>query len=1376
MKPSWREALSSLAKSLVGALILVTLPTNVAFATPATIQSISSVSSVDEDGNSVFDVSWSFGAGTPPADFFLATCFLSIENDPDFNYSDPYPVPGWGYAFDVNSGLSSVVQTNAASTGSTRITVNNNFPGIYFFRAFASIPAMTASDCDSEQPGVPTTTFKFSQAPFSVLKPTNAYSTSHVAYTDYFMPATADLENLQAVGTHSAPLAQFNLSQQARTLIQIGNPRLTTEIDGVVEQVAQNPKPCSRSLLLDAQYNQAPNRSPAEFGTRLWTDPDVEVGYLTLCSWDNFPITQSEQLDPSFDGRNVVNQIVAEYPIWFPDPTHGYGLSTNPQQLNPQLVTSSPITSELTFNFSTGNAVTGNLSLAKLSDTSAEATWTLPSSQAGADAIQAEWLVWSELGSNVFDSDVSYQASAGELKSRTINNLATTTHSAQLYFESPWSVFRSDPAIVELSRVSIGFDIANYPTTQSDLAARFGYLGQSIVLPTFSFSDVIFTGWHDGSTTYSAGAVYTLGGPVTFSAEYNYWDSRIRAMTLSGDVYLDFELFPAFDPNVHEYYLNLNQHNFLPFTLSFTIPTNGSVQYQLDIANGIGPLINYPSETNQTKSFVVTKEDIRTLFSSPRQDVQLAQLNIFGFSEQTLEEGGSSSSNYVIHIARQPSTITNFSIDFELGPDVTGSTLTIPNSHMRYVTLPGPGNLEREGYGFDGWVDQNNSRYNAGEVILLDQDLVLSPVWQSAELYHLEIDGHEQDLDFPESWVSLPLGEGDPNLVNYSIIAPFSYRLSLRTPEGQLVSRYSNNPALANQNLNATDQTLSTCVTQNNCLSLFRVEIESWATTVSQAISYSFHVMRPTQMGEVCLSVENLETAVSGVERYTCESFPDWIRAPELEDDYGLQQGEYPVWQGYRAGDVRVLTGFRTDVLDVQSHLYGFNERVPVFTDTTIQGVWVQDERAEPNEIILFGQRYEFVDCMSLDEEPREARCMANTANPSELFYPKDDGGHVSYHLAQEFTETWWSATLSSNLFTEFEFGVLGRNGQDLPLEDYGDNMEELNIGMEYLDSDLCPVGNCGAIYNLYLSGDSTFGFNNLDMSFHILRRLSSSAQIAYHFSMAGGTGLSTQSFVGQVGWVTPPNVDGVTKSGAVHRDDWIVSTSHELLTYGSLVPIWFDGQVMSLEWLPAYEARFRDHATGGILSTVYIRQQLNTWSVQNIPTASHPQGRPLLGWTSVSGSVVATTFSPELVITSDVDFYPVWGAIPIAPAPSAPNGFQNNPVVTTPSSSSTTSPASTQSPTASSKSTAIAIGRVSGMTQVAFVLPAKYEGGKATFEVKRWINNRVRYFVISTAVVRAPDGSGRAALNFNFKLQLKPSDFIRIKVGKVTVLGKRLR
>jgi hypothetical protein len=81
----------------------------------------------------------------------------------------------------------------------------------------------------------------------------------------------------------------------------------------------------------------------------------------------------------------------------------------------------------------------------------------------------------------------------------------------------------------------------------------------------------------------------------------------------------------------------------------------------------------------------------------------------------------------------------------------------------------------------------------------------------------------------------------------------------------------------------------------------------------------------------------------------------------------------------------------------------------------------------------------------------------------------------------------------------------------------------------------------------------------------------------------------------------------------------------------------------------------------------------------------------------------------------------------------------------------------------------------VNGLTQVNFGLPAKYVGKTATIEVKRWINNRVRYFVIDTSRVQAAEAGGRASLTFDFKLMLKPTDVIRIKVGKVEVFKERL-
>ncbi len=1371
-----------MAKGLIAALVLSLVPLNAAVATPATIQSITSEPSVTNDGDSVFDVSWQFDGGTLPDELYLLRCKLEIAFDP--SSPTPYPVQGFGYQFQATYLLQ--ISTPALS-GTIQQQIMPTETGIYFFRAYLQQPNFAASACESEQAGVPTTAFKLTTVPLDVEIATNAFSSSQVAYTDFVTPQGQNSQTVQLATTHSAPLAKFSFREAHFPLLGNGTLTLQTLIDGAPEPIGlQNSNPCSRTLQVDDWELGRPDYQD-QAGRSLWVEHTqaTQSAFLPLCSWENFPMSPAEQADSDFVGREIQNQIWANLPTWFPDPVHHYGVPNIPYSMNPDLFAAMPVTAALSLDYTTGNASQNNLTLTKAGLTSATASLTMPSDQAEFDRIEMHYLIMTRSGSLdavVLTYFTQQGNNAGETQVEQVSNLETTTYSATVYFFTAWSTWRTNTATAELSRVTVSFNVGDYSTTQSNLATFSGYVGQEIQLPAIDDPSVALFDWSFAYNTYQPGDTFMLADDTVFTANLDYRDSKLSTFSISHSVNNQIALFPAFDPNISTYYLNISDLNFEDITITLGKPRRGVISGIMHASGGSGPLVNNQTNTATSSTFTLTTADMRNFFS-PRSPVNRAGIIFTVLSEFASKGRGPGSSAYELKIVRDPGDAV-FDVSLSFDPEVTGETSEVDLGGLRYVTLPEQGTLAKPGFAFLGWLDPiSDDFYGPGDVILVDRDWDLEAHWFDLRSINFGLDGYERSLSTNQRWIDYPLDEElDPQEVAFFYEGEADYRVSLFTPEGDLVSRFHSGAEFAQQNLNSHEDGLSNCPDQGPCLGLFKVVLDLWDQTISDGISISFNVMRTTTSNQVCLDIDSLYGPNEGLENWDCDSGPGWERLPQLDDFNDIFESDdavFPIWKGQRLGDQRVLLGFRLDPTDLTSRLYGLGERVPLFEDVTLTAVWEVDEQNAVTEISIFGSSYLLDDCTRQNEIPAEVKCLRNMDNPEQLIYPYGPSAN-RFYLSQEFTANFLLASMQSGRDSGFLLDIQDENFQTVESFDVANDDEQ--IYGYYTDEELCPEGYCGVVHRIVVSSGSLYGTNDYELNINVLRKPQNPATLSAQFSMAGGTGLATQSIQTEIGWVMPPNIDSLKKPGFLAQN-WIVRIGGMEIGFNKTRPvaIWTDSQLISVGWVPAYTLLFMDGFTDSPVAERLFRTNNAYWE-GTVPTASHPLGNELLGWTFYAGSDTLIIFDSDLLIPSDATLHAVWSSVsPQTPAPNPPaqnsagsSGNQDPRPAPVNSASPSASPVTpvTSSP---STSTAIGVTRVNGMTQVNFALPAKYVGRTATIEVKRWINNRVRYFVLDASRVQRPDATGRASLTFDFKLRLKPTDVIRIKVGKVEVFKERL-
>lgn len=914
------------------------------------------------------------------------------------------------------------------------------------------------------------------------------------------------------------------------------------------------------------------------------------------------------------------------------------------------------------------------------------------------------------------------------------------------------------------------------------------------------------------------GLLFTLlPAPGVFAADPEVsTDQNLQGITLSAGA--EAVLFPAFDPNIYEYYLSTTHPDFNPFDIQVMSPVSGS--HSIFFLPGCAVQNLGQSSNGLTTSYTLRPADFVTFCTNPPQANGAAVIEIRTKSEADVRDGIPQTFDYKYRInLRRPLDTSPVVVTFDGTNDEHDGGERVSSSGLaRWVEIPPRGNMTKPEHRFAGWALDEGSTLLPGEIEYVDSNSVFSPRWVVEDM---EVDirfgvrpnsfrvfAWRVDDDFEVEYEKI-LAEEPADFASLSFAARSSqpYRLTLINPDSTVVSRFSNHASMASGNLNATSTSLMAhpgCVEANSCPLTFSLLVEAWSTDMHESFSISNQIMRPTSSEEVCLTINNWSSPNAGLSEPYCTE-PGWVAPWRLDGDDVIYDGQsgFAVFRTTQSFSVREKATFQEGGVD------GFADDtpIPLNSDLNLYGQWLTSPRAALSRVTLFGVTYDVVDCTPPGQLDQLRSCLESTLGETTIrIEPFSSEEGDSFALVQDVSTS--DLSISASWTTGSAWLRVSTLGTSLVDQDNFDRAPVSGSTHTWTDlgADLCPSGQCAAVYYVDFQIETDFNLNFNTLIFKILRQ-SPGETLSVSFSLSGGQGAFDTVQEVPRGWMSLPTVQGVTKAGFLPVG-WRSPSIDEVFQFDTPVPIVFGGDHFDLVWEPAFTMKFMDGFSSSPMTEFLIATSSPTWqpNLREIPDAAHPLGYSFLGWTlTQSSSVPYVIDGTPISLTSDLTFYPIWD-LP-APAPSTPQPVVSSPnlsagtpapavvvpvatepATVSPSTSSNTAssspgsnPAPMTSPSASAlvstRSTTLTIGRKNGLTQIEFGLPAKYSGGKATIEVRRWINNRVRYFVIGKATVAKPSSStlGRAQLDFSFRQALRPTDVVRIKVGKITVMNKRL-
>ena len=986
------------------------------------------------------------------------------------------------------------------------------------------------------------------------------------------------------------------------------------------------------------------------------------------------------------------------------------------------------------------------------------------------------------------------------------------------------------PAAADVT-FTASFDITGYDQFDDGPAPMVTTSGNSIVLPTFSYPTATFSGWVNGVNLYQPGEVFTLTEDVIFEPSISHAGFYMfNDLVVTSNQQLEF--FPAFHPEVTDYYLNIPSEFFQPISLDVTSAFRGTVVgWLFSNACSTYALATTPTFSSTNSAFTLLPEDFGSCENYGGAQSQM-EIQLGGRSEQNFEQGlPEPEIIYTIHVSREMNAGYNLPLTYaDPSPDVQGELPSNYSGKSRWIQIPDEGSLSRAGYMFSGWEVAQGGAYGSGQVInvgdrlqpgdiiLLTTNLVLHPYWVAdpAEVNFYQVDG--QGIGWASDYVEHEVINffGGKSSLSFQVDSAGPFRITLFDGD-DVVSRFSYHPSYSASTVNATETSLETPATCHDsdladCPVTLSLTLEYWNQSLDLGYSSSAQILVATRSNEVCLEFVELpqlvtelsELELNSQEPY-CEIGAQWLGltidgyyemlADEAEIP-GLSvsdQGEV-TYTDPETGDRYFYLGNSFNPDDDGSDLLPTEGFMPVFADSTLYAIWISEAKPQLSTLVLFGKTYVVEECLSFrEDQPENVMCLRS--GPSEQNWPYFENAQ-DYFLAQDFdqyTTTSFTIAFSNSSSIEFELYSTNADLTSGNLEGYP-FAEGSSYSTTVPIEELCPDEQCPAIVFFDMVVTSENGYFEEEFSLKVILS-NPQTSLSFEFDLDGGTGADTYSNQVQATWMTSPDISNVRKPG-FRPAGWVIEHGLEDIWVSEEAPvaIIFDNQTISVRWVPAYHVIFVDGFTDSPIVEFDVDRDTPFWGQSWIlPTAEHPDGYEFLAWSLTQvdqDPVFEQEFLDGYTFTADTVFYPIWD-LPEptqsqqvqTPNPTPAPVVQNpQPVVTPPATVSptptTSSPVATSSNSVSpTTSTSLGVVRVNGMTEVAVGLPAKYIGRTATIEVKRWINNRVRYFVLDSSTVLAATAAqgGNSSLKFDFKLTLRPTDTIRIKVGKVEVLKKKV-
>jgi hypothetical protein len=948
------------------------------------------------------------------------------------------------------------------------------------------------------------------------------------------------------------------------------------------------------------------------------------------------------------------------------------------------------------------------------------------------------------------------------------------------------------PASASATTYTATFDLAGYDHYQQAPAPIVTESGGVVTLPGFSYPDTTFSGWLNGSTVYQPGDSFTLAQDETFTASFgDVGDFNFRSLTVTSSAPNQLEFFPAFDPSVTDYYLNIGQQNFEDISIGIDGPFRGQVVVAnvRDTCGTRGLVNNQPQENASHYTFSLVVLDFADLNCSNGSGASnYLELEFAGRSERTFNLNEYQYEIvYTIHITRE--LFSGYPLNFfyqDLNQDVVGDLPQNRQTQRRYFLMPEQGNLSRPGFVFEGWLDVDQQiTYQPGDLFLLNQHTTFEPIWRAVEPAAIEFFTVQEIWFDPQAALDYRVINAPTGISTLSIAldTQVPYRLTLFDNLGQVVSRYSDHPSYSASTVNATSTSMQAppeCSGPNmaSCPLTFSMLLEYWDELFVESASNSYQIMITTSSGEVC-AVEYVWHPLDPSDpQDPCDEGGTWIeaRGPDFyHNEAGYTESDDLVlYTDPDTDDVYVFLGYSLDPEDDGSGIWEAGEHRPIFSDTEIYSIWELDAAPEISDLTLFGRNYEVQECASTREDQSEiVKCLNVPGLVQEQNWPVGPDAST-YFLAQEVTTTSFAISFSNSSALMMELFMDNADLSDGGYEDYPE-LQGSSYSVTIPQAEFYPQGQDPAIFYIHASVLSKYGSVDRDI---VLRVLISEPQnmLTFGFGLDGGTGVDIFSYATPRIWVTTPWQTNAYKPG-FRADGWVINSGPReyLIEPGAPAPILFDNQTISAIWVPTYRVKFVDGFTASPIVEFFADHSQPGWNeAWSAPDAVHPDGNPFLGWATSTSSEQLVAFDSDLSFDRDTVFYPVWGDAPVVTPPNQNSNPPQPPVITP---VTTSPPASSSSSVSPTTSTAIGVLRVNGMTQVLVALPEKYVGKTATIEVKRWVNNRVRYYLLDASfVVGSTTGqSGRGMLQFGFKLDLRPNDTVRVKVGRVEVLKKKV-
>lgn len=850
--------------------------------------------------------------------------------------------------------------------------------------------------------------------------------------------------------------------------------------------------------------------------------------------------------------------------------------------------------------------------------------------------------------------------------------------------------------------------------------------------------------------------------------------------------------FPAFSPEIRDYYINIEYPYFatgdLELELSFEPDTRVMQIFSLSCI--IEPLQTL--ELTQSRTITFEQSDFTSSCGggSPAPE-GTATLFLDLYSQSDIDNGLQYPpySHYEFHFVYRQIGDLAYNYEFREIPDTGGYGNIVVNGYRGWYVVPNSSPQSKAGYVFGGFIDQDTDQiYLPGQAVLLNRNISAVVNWiPDIPNGSLNLEGTTHSFGVSgTTYLALSARAS----LNYSVQSTGEYVISVANLAGQTISSYSSNQDLSVSGTVGTATSLplsEPCPNSNPAVcNVYELSLTIYSPSGTDSTTDTYQIMRRTSQSQPCIEYESnsfLDGPIS-----SCLDAQDWVQVDIGELDPNFTSTITTEYGNYFLHKYQVSNS--DEVLDPGAYY-------PVFQDTTFIADWEDSDRALPQSMTVFGNQLDIVECP--DEELDF--CLQEAGGQQRLIQPVFDAyaNESQYFLDMEFLPTNPLASIESQSFPMSISMAAGSDGEWLISSECcepGIEFQDLQLLEEdpafaYQASEFCNFSSCAEIFSIYLNFASYSENYGSQFRLIVLRTYSSDTTIhTLEFNPNGSvTGSQPASISGTRSWVRIPEVTSFSKPGFrsvgwSSDEEWNPSGPNPEAYGGLMYPLMGSLQLYNA-WLQHVSVRFYaldssspHHEFGQFIGS------LDEGEFLNMPNPSDPQGRQFLGWADNPSS--SETISPETLIFSDTDFYAIWE--PLTNSPSVA------PIVVTPTSPPPSSPAPTNPttqpgiPTSSPEvdeeislpvqpKTTWKISRLKFVTYVAITLPAKYAGKVATFELKKIINGKVQYLTLSTRTTKSlvnPQGQPISGVLFSFRTPVNPTETIRIRVAGVEVM-KRL-